>query len=380
MNLTDFQQEFLLEILSGEYFISESCQNALKDAVKRYASADYTSEDIAFLASLPQSLTADLYLYHRRSFKSFSDRFLLWLNILEYDLTDSAENTLAYLINPDPTSKEKILRLSRDDDRLVINAVPTLYFAKAEQMPDTSFRRSLSLVTFKEAEYLLRDFLNFASQNPAKIPSAHTDYLLSMEDNLKRTKKHRLSWTELRQKMQDFPAENEEYTFLDRSLGLITPSTLQIISLLGAKPLQSAVKRRPNPQAPSKPFSLENTILGRVKNILKNPAIPHSTGSKGFPFLPPAVPKMRPKAHFSKKSRPHATQNNFKTVPHPSSALRAEPSPASSMSCQAKDDNDIAALTAEALETTAAPTIPSAALSENTPIFNPEDTVLYSFK
>lgn len=331
MSLTNFQQEFLLEMLSGEYFLEENYQPAVKDAVKRYAKADYTSEDIDFLSSLPQSLTADLYLTHHLPLKYFATRFLIWLNILEYDLTDQNEETIAYLPNPDPSSAEKILRLKRNADGFAAETVPLIYFSQNTRSNQTiaqDIKHPLSIWKQKEAEYLLRDFLNFAAQNPAKIPSAHTDYLSNLENNLKRTKDHRLSWEELRQKMIGFPEENDEYVFLDRSLGLITPSTLQILSLLSSKPVQRIVKRIAAPQSPSKSFTQSPSIIERVKNALKNSASLPTPSNKAFPATPLITPKMRPKAPSFKMpgprhTRPHKSgQNNPfkpKSSPYPPS-------------------------------------------------------------
>lgn len=303
MKLTNFQQEYLLELLSGEYFPQNEQCSAVREAIKHFQSTEYSLEELEILASLPQSLTADLYLSRRKSLQHFAARFAVWLNTLEYNIFDDDPALVAYLVNPDSSSIAKILRLSQTDDGYLCTDAKPIYFTSAARscaeitaaMRENPFT---SVWEYAEVEYLFREFLHFANQNPAKIPEAHHDYLLSLEDNLNRTKEHRLSWSELREKAREFPSIGSDYAFIDRSRGLITPSTLQILSLLNSKPVKNIVKRITRPQAPLAPLSAENGLFGKLKNTLKN-SLPHPTPHYNAPQLRP---------QFSAPPRPHLTK------------------------------------------------------------------------
>lgn len=303
MKLTNFQQEYLLELLSGEYFPQNEQCSAVREAIKHFQSTEYSPEELEILASLPQSLTADLYLSRRKSLQHFAARFAVWLNTLEYNIFDDDPALVAYLVNPDSSSIAKILRLSQTDDGYLCTDAKPIYFTSAARscaeitaaMRESPFT---SVWEYTEVEYLFREFLHFANQNPAKIPEAHHDYLLSLEDNLNRTKEHRLSWSELREKAREFPSIGSDYAFIDRSRGLITPSTLQILSLLNSKPVKNVVKRITRPQAPLAPLSAENGLFGKLKNTLKN-SLPHPTPHYTAPQLRPHSAPPRP--HLTKK-------------------------------------------------------------------------------
>ena len=62
MELTRGQQEYLLELLSAEYTIPEPYRDSVKEAIKRYSSAQYSDDELDFLLSAPQSLAAVLLL------------------------------------------------------------------------------------------------------------------------------------------------------------------------------------------------------------------------------------------------------------------------------------------------------------------------------
>lgn len=301
MNLTHAQKEYLLELLSSEYLPAEVYRPALRQAIQEYQTTNYTTEELDFLSSLPLSLTADLYLTHNQPFSHFASRFALWLNTIEYNMCDDNPQVL-YLVNPDPTSCAKIIRLEKANDTYTYHSAPPLYFQnhpRATMMLtpiELSTQATLcSMWDYSTAENLLRSFLNFAKQNPAKIPDNHHDYLFALEDNLKRTKEKRFIWEELHQKALTMPTAEDDYVFLDRSQGLITPSTLQFISLINSKPVKTIIKRVANPQAPLTPLVGENSFVSKLKNIFKNPPrAPQHMPHKRHNFTMP-----RPKINFS---------------------------------------------------------------------------------
>ncbi len=329
MNLTHAQKECLLELLSSEYLPAEAYHPALRQAIQEYQTTNYTTEELDFLSSLPLSLTADLYLTHNQPFSHFASRFALWLNAIEYNMCDEDTNAL-YLINPDPTSRAKIIRLEKANDNYTYRSAPPLYFHHdpRKAMPLTPAEPSCqaplcSIWDYSTAENLLRSFLNFAKQNPAKIPDNHQDYLFTLEDNLKRTKEKRFFWEELRQKAPAIPTVEDDYIFLDRSQGLITPSTLQFISLINSKPVKTIIKRVAKPQASFAPFIGENSFASKLKNIFKHPPtapqpFPHKRHNFTLPRPTINFAHLVPKSHTAPgyPPKPHRAQTNHAPINH----------------------------------------------------------------
>lgn len=368
MNLTHAQKEYLLELLSSEYLPTEAYLPILRQAIQEYQTTDYTTEELDFLSSLPLSLTADLYLTHNQPFSHFASRFALWLNTIEYNMCDENPNAL-YLINPDPTSRAKIIRLEKANDTYTYRSAPPLYFhhdpRKAMTLAPTelSYQSPLcSIWDYSTVENLLQSFLNFAKQNPAKIPDTHQDYLFTLEDNLKRTKEKRFIWEELHQKALTMPTTEDDYVFLDRSQGLITPSTLQFISLINSKPVKTIIKRVAKPQAPLTPLVGENSFVSKLKNIFKNPPrapqhMPHKRHNFTMPrptinFAHPVVPKPHtapgypPQHHRTQTNHASFNHSTCKPTPTPNPTANENIAPRSSLSTVIADElTDIAAPT-----------------------------------
>ena len=280
MKLSNGQKEYLLELLSGEYFLPAEYRPYLKEAINRYSTCRYSSEDLDFLTGLPISLTADLYLNNSSSLNSFIKRFALWLNVLEYNIYDDSPKTIAFLLNPDPSSAQKLLQIISDQENIqVISVAPIQFQAQTRSNPAiTTISGERRLHTpalaciwdYQQINELLADFLTFANQNPGKIPGDYSNYLDMLESSLNRTKKMRFSWLNLRSKAQNFAQISPDYVFAQRSLGLIMPSNLEFINLVNSQ----AQAPKPKPQAPAftNPFAPEIRLFQKFKSNLKLPA------------------------------------------------------------------------------------------------------------
>ena len=280
MKLSNGQKEYLLELLSGEYLLPLEYRPYLKDAINRYSTHHYTDEELEFLAGLPQSLTADLYLSRSSSLSNFARRFALWLNVLEYNIYDDSSRTIAFLPNPDPSSSKKLLQIIDQDDKVQIVAVPPIQF-KTQTRSNPAIttinddRRlhtpSLACIwDYQQINELMESFLAFANQNPAKIPDNYSDYLDILESNLTRTKEIRSNWLTLRSNAQNFAQISPDYTFSQRSLGLITPSTLEFISLINSK--TQSVNHTQYVPVVANPFIPQIRFFKKLKSNLKAPA------------------------------------------------------------------------------------------------------------
>ena len=111
MELSRGQQEYLLALLSAEYTIPEPYRDSVKEAIERYSTTQYTDDELDFLLSTPQSLAAVLLLNTTDSLQTFARYFALWANCMEYNALDGNSLMEATLINPDPTSRQKLLQI-----------------------------------------------------------------------------------------------------------------------------------------------------------------------------------------------------------------------------------------------------------------------------
>ena len=286
MRLTKGQMEYMLELLSGEYFLPKEYQIYVKDAVKHYGIRRYSEEELDFLVSLPQSLTADFYL-NQASFKQFCQRFLLWVNVLEYAIYDERTDTIAFLPNPDWSSPYKLFKITCQKENIQIVAVPLIALTNTSKAKIAKTNKNGHFLTShweeEQIRELLEDFLAFAKRNTLKIPHDGSDYLSILEDNIKRTKEMRTSWLKLRENAPCFTQIEPNYTFSQRDLGLITPSNIEFISLLNSR---SKTRQRQNAPAVTNPFAPEIRLLQKFKSSFKSSSpckvIPKNNGRNTF--------------------------------------------------------------------------------------------------
>lgn len=243
MSLTAGQQQYLLELLSHEYVLTEEQQPVVRQAVCRYATTVYDQQELDFLISLPQSLA--ICLYYQCGKQSFARQYGLWLNCLEHSMFQEMDGLEAVLLNPDPTGSEKLLALVRQADQtLEVLPLPQLSFSK---QPQTA---GCSRWTLQEARASMCQFLQYAHSGASCQEDAEL-----------------LSWCDLLQQARLFPMVKETYLFTAYSKGLPRPSGWQQMAQL------PTVKKRPAPvphswiyQPPAHPFAPERKLMQQMKH------------------------------------------------------------------------------------------------------------------
>jgi len=314
MKLSLGQKDFLLELLYGEYTCCPTNQYALRQAIARYATVNYSEAELDFLTQRPQSFSAMFY-YSGANASLLQKHFMLWLNLLEYNLCDHRKETLFYCINPDPTGKEKLFRaIRKQDDVLFIPSKP-LYFSKIprdslEITNDSSPLRScFDLACCNE---LFQAFLNIANHTTLDL-SAMQDLALSA-DYLKNesdyTQNYLCSWQELCQKTQKLFTIAPNYCFSAKENGLLLPSDIAFLAFLNTKKRhKSPVPITASPVPQLLPFSFFKRIK-QATSFLSVQAPQHIKPkiTKQHMFFAPAI--------FSQKSPVIAPPFPFRKPKH----------------------------------------------------------------
>ena len=310
MELTRGQQEYLLELLSAEYTIPEPYRDSVKEAIKRYSSAQYSDDELDFLLSAPQSLAAVLLLNTTDSLQAFARYFALWANCIEYNALDGNSLMEATLINPDPSSRQKLLQVIDTGDHYQVVPAPELRYMpnprqqetlNLEQSPTRRLKPAplASALSYRTLEGLMHEFLSYADQNDV-LPTANRqqnpqDYLYRLEQELQRTASKQFSWSDLRQQALQLPLINSTYQWNDRQDGLIVPSNIAFINHLNALPVKGhhntipVQQSRPTQAAPASPFRVIDQFIAQLnpRRMMKNLSQLRPPKLPPFPFPGP---------------------------------------------------------------------------------------------
>lgn len=291
MELNQGQRNYLLELLNCEYIIPTEYYPSMASAIARYATANYTNEEIDFLLQTPQSPSATLMLNTTKSLPAFARSYALWLNCLEQNIYENNPLVESILLNPDPTSKAKLLQVIRHENEngyqyQIIPASNMIYTNRPRPQeepltPYDSNRRLkptplISTWTNETAQSLLADFLNFAghSQFFQQSPTSRENQQNQMSDNSNGILPKQLSWQELRNRSRLLLTMNSTYVSPDQEQGLITPSNISFINYLNTQPLKKTPPRkvsRPAPKSapPGRLFQQLKATLPNIKQSMK---------------------------------------------------------------------------------------------------------------
>ncbi len=258
MELSRGQQEYLIELLSGEYLIDEQWREPLKYAIAQHSTCIYDDDELEFLVSSPQSLSAVMRLNTTSSLDIFSKYFALWLNALEYNALDTNSLMEATIVNPDPTSRQKLLQILDIGEDYQIVAVPEIRYMTTPRANDKLSDESMherrlrpipivSAFSYNTFRQLLEAFLTFAQKgedllNPFSRANA-LEYARDLEDALAYTYENQSTWQKLRQRSLELPNINSTYLFPQREQGLMLPGNIEFINYLNAQPPKQTISK-----------------------------------------------------------------------------------------------------------------------------------------
>lgn len=290
MSFTAGQHQYLLELLSHEYVLTADQQPVVRQAICRYATTVYDQAELEFLLTLPQSPAACLY-YHC-STRQFSQQYSLWLNVLEHAICQEMPGLEAVLLNPDPTSSQKLLALCRNSD-YCLEAVPLsqLWFApacadaSAQQTPNAD-DGTRSRWTLQDARHSFRCFLQLAHCGMGPVEAEP------------------LTWCDLLQQARLFPMVKDTYQMPVSYLPAPSASTwlAQLMPAHTGKHQSKAGSPSGHPSAspwlsqpPARPFQMEHSLFQTMKQLfsqIQPPAIQPPAMQR--PAIPrPAVQPVR---------------------------------------------------------------------------------------
>ncbi|RTE09603.1 hypothetical protein [Paenibacillus whitsoniae] len=179
MNINLGQREYLMEILNYEYIIPEEFHICVKDAIKKYATKNYTEESIDSILKKAQSMAASIGAIRHNNLSLFRGKFAEWLACIEYNALKNKGNVLMTIVNPDPTSKADLLHIIKKGDRY--EAIPG---------PDIKCGGST---------YVLDQWKKIVNSR-YDIPMVDMDGVLTTEEGLKMlTKKQKNEFEQLKQ-------------------------------------------------------------------------------------------------------------------------------------------------------------------------------------
>lgn len=339
MELSRGQQEYLLELLSAEYTIPEPYRDSVKEAIQRYSTTSYTDEELDFLMSTPQSLAAVLLLNTTDSLQAFARYFALWTNCMEYNALDSNSLMEATLINPDPTSRQKLLQVIGTGDHYQVVPAPELRYMPTprqqealalEQSPTRRLKPAplASAFSYRTLEDLMHEFLTYADQKDV-LPAAGErqdpkNYLYRLDQELQRTASKQFTWSDLRQQALQLPLVNSTYQWNDRQDGLIVPSNIAFINHLNALPAKghhastTTQPKRPaqTQAAPASPFRFIDQFIAQLspRRMMKNLGQMRPPKLPPFPF--PAPNKQRPHQQHPMYTPQQPTHPNTQPTMH----------------------------------------------------------------
>lgn len=273
MSLTAGQKQYLLELFSHEYVLTAEQQPAVRQAICRYATTVYDQQELDFLLSLPQSPA--ICLYYQCGRQRFARQYALWLNCLEHSIFQELEGLEAILVNPDPTSSEKLLAVIRqEEEALEVLPLPQLKFSNQPQSA------GCSRWTLQEARASMGQFLQYAYKGANCQADAEA-----------------LTWCDFLQQARLFPMVKETYIFTAYGQGLPQLNSWQQLKQLPTAKKQSApVRRGWMYQPPVNPFASEQKFLQQIKQSFLTlpqrpfplPAPPRTKFGAAFPFPFPA--------------------------------------------------------------------------------------------
>lgn len=272
MSLTAGQKQYLLELFSHEYVLTEEQRPAVRQAICRYATTVYDQQELDFLLSLPQSPA--ICLYYQCARQRFARQYGLWLNCLEHSIFQELEGLEAVLVNPDPTGSEKLLAVIRQGEALEVVPLPQLRFSDQPQSAGCS-RWSLH-----EARESMGQFLQYARMGASCQEDAEA-----------------LTWCDFLQQARLFSMVKDTYVFAAYSQGLPQLSSWQQLKQLPAVKKHSApVQRSWMYQPPVNPFASQRKLLQQIKRSFlalpqrpfSLPAPPPNKFGAAFPFPFPA--------------------------------------------------------------------------------------------
>lgn len=198
MDLTIEKRERIINLLASEYIVPDEYIDCVKEAVKQYATKNYSEEAIDKMVRPPQSLSRGLALLRERNGKNdlslFRGIISEWLVCAEYNALKNKGSVILTITNPDPSSKADLLHI-----------IDTGNGYKAIPGPDV--KSGGSTYVFNQWKKIV--------QNRYEIPMVDIDGILTTEEGLKQlTKKQQAELEELYSK---FPNKRPLATVWDKS-------------------------------------------------------------------------------------------------------------------------------------------------------------------
>ncbi|WP_227986053.1 hypothetical protein [Streptococcus ruminantium] len=115
MDLTIEKRERIINLLASEYIVPDEYIDCVKEAVKQYATKNYSEEAIDKMVRPPQSLSRGLALLRERNGKNdlslFRGIISEWLVCAEYNALKNKGSVILTITNPDPSSKADLLHI-----------------------------------------------------------------------------------------------------------------------------------------------------------------------------------------------------------------------------------------------------------------------------
>ena len=126
IKLTIEQRKMILQLMNYSYKIPEEYHNCVAEAIKKYATRQYTDDKIREMVQKSQSVANSGYLLREDSISLFRGKFAEWLACIEYNAMKNSGSVITTIVNPDEFSKADLLHFIKVGDEFKAIAGPDI--------------------------------------------------------------------------------------------------------------------------------------------------------------------------------------------------------------------------------------------------------------
>jgi hypothetical protein len=126
IKLTIEQRKMILQLMNYSYKIPEEYHNCVAEAIKKYATRQYTDDKIREMVQKSQSVANSGYLLREDSISLFRGKFAEWLACIEYNAMKNSGSVIMTIVNPDEFSKADLLHFIKVGDEFKAIAGPDI--------------------------------------------------------------------------------------------------------------------------------------------------------------------------------------------------------------------------------------------------------------
>lgn len=124
--LTLEQRKLILQLMNYSYTIPDEFQPCVAEAIRKYATQNYSDEAISKMVTKSQNIANSGFLLREDSVALFRGKFAEWLACIEYNALKNSGSVIMTIVNPDESSKADLLHFIKVGDEFKAVAGPDI--------------------------------------------------------------------------------------------------------------------------------------------------------------------------------------------------------------------------------------------------------------